>query len=88
MLRSPSGKVSPLAIIVLLFLGVWLLSRPLDKIRFDPTAEPRAITARGDLAQDEQNTINLFKHVSPSVVYITTIALRRNMISLNAVEIP
>ncbi|MCF8055098.1 MAG: trypsin-like peptidase domain-containing protein [Desulfocapsa sp.] len=88
MLRSSSGKVSPLAIIVLLFLGTWLLFRPLDTRRFDPTAEPRAVTARGDLAQDEQNTIELFKNVSPSVVYITTIALRRNMFSLNAVEIP
>ncbi len=52
------------------------------------TAEPRAVTARGDLAADEKNTIELFKNVSPSVVYITTLALRRNLFSLNAVEIP
>jgi S1-C subfamily serine protease len=88
MLRSSSGKVSPLAIIVLLFLGLWLLFKPLENRLFDSTATPRAITARGDLAEDEKNTIELFKHISPSVVYITTIAVRRNMFSLNAVEIP
>jgi S1-C subfamily serine protease len=39
--------------------------RPLD-------AEPRAITARGELAADEQATIELFERTSPSVVFITT----------------
>ncbi|MEA3469297.1 MAG: trypsin-like peptidase domain-containing protein [Thermodesulfobacteriota bacterium] len=88
MFRASSGKVSPFAIIILLLLGLWLLFKPLEDKLFDSTAVPRAVTARGDLAQDEQNTIELFKNVSPSVVYITTIALRRNMFSLNAVEIP
>ena len=87
-LTSSEGKVSPLAVIVLLFFGFWLLFQPLERNLFDKKAEPRAVTARGDLAQDEQNTIDLFRAVSPSVVYITTIALRRNLFSLNAVEIP
>jgi S1-C subfamily serine protease len=39
-------------------------------VRLD--AEPRAVTARGDLAGDEQSTIELFERISPSVVYITT----------------
>lgn len=88
MLRSQTGKVSPFAIIILLVLGFFLLFKPFENRLFDSTATPRAVTARGDLAQDEQNTIELFKSISPSVVYITTIALRRNMFSLNAVEIP
>ncbi|HID70074.1 MAG TPA: trypsin-like serine protease [Desulfobacterales bacterium] len=88
MLRSSSGKVSPFVILGLLILGLWLLFRPLENRLFDSTAVPRAVTARGDLAQDEQNTIELFRNVSPSVVYITTIAVRRSMFSLNAVEIP
>jgi len=87
-IRSSEGKVSPLAIVILLFFAFWLLFQPLDNNLFDKKAEPRAVTARGDLAQDEQNTIELFREVSPSVVYITTIALRRNLFSLNAVEIP
>jgi S1-C subfamily serine protease len=36
------------------------------------TARPRPVTARGSLAEDEQNTIEIFKHASPSVVYIST----------------
>jgi S1-C subfamily serine protease len=39
-------------------------------VRYD--AEPRPITARGDLAADEQSTIALFERTSPSVVFITT----------------
>lgn len=53
-----------------------------------PEALPRAITARGDLAADEQNTIDVFQATSPSVVYITSIELRRNLFSLNIYEIP
>ena len=87
-IRCSAGKVSPLAIVALLFLGLGLLYQPFERNRLDKNAEPRAVTARGDLAQDEQNTIDLFREVSPSVVYITTIALRRTLFSLNAVEIP
>jgi len=36
------------------------------------TAEPRAVTARGELAADEQSTIEVFERASPSVVFITT----------------
>ncbi len=53
-----------------------------------PAATPRAITARGDLAADEKSTIELFRHASPSVVYITTTALQRDIFSRNLLEIP
>jgi S1-C subfamily serine protease len=51
-------------------------------------AEPRPVLARGDLAADEKATIELFRAVSPSVVFITTLALRRDWFSLNVQEIP
>lgn len=35
-------------------------------------SEPRSVTARGDLAEAEQSTVELFQSASPSVVYITT----------------
>ena len=38
--------------------------------------EPRAITPRGDLAEDERSTIALFREASPSVVHITGIQRR------------
>lgn len=55
---------------------------------FDYNATPRAVTARGDLAADELNTIDVFQQTSPSVVYITSIEVRRNLFSLNISEIP
>ena len=55
---------------------------------YDRTARPRLVTPRGDLAQDEKSTIELFKQVSPSVVYITSIALQRDFLSFRALEIP
>jgi S1-C subfamily serine protease len=64
------------------------INRLAERDLFALPAEPRAITARGDLEQDEQATIDLFAHVSPSVVYITNIALQREMFSFDVFEIP
>ncbi len=81
-------KGSPLALIVLICLGAWIVVNPLERYFQGENAEPRAVTARGNLAEDELNTIDIFRTNSPSVVYITSIALRRGLFSLNAVEIP
>ena len=53
----------------------------------DAAAEPRPVAARGDLAQDEKATIELFKTVSPSVVHITSFATRRTL-DLDVLQIP
>jgi S1-C subfamily serine protease len=50
-------------------------------------ATPPLVTARGDLAADEQATIQLFRDASPAVVYITSLAVRRDF-RLNVLEIP
>ncbi len=54
----------------------------------DGTAKPRLVMPRGNLAQDEKSTIELFKFVSPSVVYITSIAVQTDFFSFRALEIP
>ncbi len=81
-------RTSPLAIIVVACLAIWLLFTPIRRFVSSYNAEPRAVTARGDLAADELNTIDIFRANSPAVVYVTSIALRRGFFSLNAVEIP
>lgn len=55
-----------------------------------PAAIPRPVTpAPSDLGGDERNTIEVFKRVSPSVVYITNTELRRRgLFSLDAMSIP
>jgi S1-C subfamily serine protease len=81
-------KYASLLIFFLLVLGLWFTFQHSARSPLNPDAEPRAVTARGDLAADEQNTIEIFRNNSPSVVYVTSIALRRDLFSLNAVEIP
>jgi S1-C subfamily serine protease len=77
-----------LALAVVLGLVVWSLGGRSWRHRTDPDAVPRAITPRGDLAADEQSTIALFRNASPSVVYITTLTVKRDVFSLNLFEIP
>ena len=54
----------------------------------DPRAIPRAVAPRGDLAPEEKSTISLFRQSSPSVVHITTIAVQRDLFTLNLYQIP
>ena len=49
---------------------------------------PRAVAPRGDLGDDEKETIKLFEETSPSVVFITTINLRRDFFSTNIYKMP
>jgi S1-C subfamily serine protease len=50
-------------------------------------AEPRVVEARGDLAADENATIEIFERVAPSVVYITTLQQVRDVWRRNAYEV-
>jgi S1-C subfamily serine protease len=50
--------------------------------------EPRAITPRGDLASEEQSTIELFRLASPSVVHVTSVEVQRSRLTLSVHEIP
>ncbi len=82
------ARLSPLLIYLLLGVGGWLLYQTFQPSLHDPGAMPRPVVARGDLAEDEKNTIEVFKNSAPSVVYITSIALRRGLFNLNVYEIP
>jgi len=88
--RPPSRSNWPAMALVwaIVFLLVWAWWRreqgsPLT----NPAAEPRPVLARGDLAQDEKATIDVFKEASPSVVFITTSDVARDMFSLNPIEV-
>jgi S1-C subfamily serine protease len=83
-------RASILRISIYLFLAAalwWLVFKPAGRVH-DEKAEPRAVIARGDLAQDEKNAVDIFKNVSRSVVYISSIEVRRDLFSLNIYEIP
>jgi len=80
--QSPPSQPNPVAFLrlflyclVAAFCGAWVLSywtTPSDKPTLNPNAEPRTITPRGDLAEDEKSTIELFEKSANSVVFITT----------------
>ena len=80
--------MKPISLLVLAAVVGWLLYQTFQPALHDPEAVSRPVTARGDLAGDEQNTIDIFGNAAPSVVYITSIAVRRNLFSLNVYEIP
>ncbi len=81
------GYLLPFLLVLLAASGIWwYASQPVSP--YDPEARPRVVAARGDLAEDEKNSIELFEATSASVVYITSIELRRSLFSLNVYEIP
>ncbi len=85
--RRPSWLLM-LAVWAVVFAAFWTWLRPgAPAPLHDPAAEPRPILARGDLADDERATIDVFKEASPSVVYITTSDVTRDFFSLNPIEI-
>lgn len=74
-------------------LGVFLLwvAQPVWSPWFQlgsRTAEPRPVVARGDLATDEQATIDIFEQNSASVVYITTVERVLDFWTRNVSEVP
>ena len=75
-------------LVLALVILVWFVSSRYSTEIRNSNAAPRAIMPRGDLAADERATIELFRQTSPSVVYITTVTLRRDIFNLNLFEIP
>jgi S1-C subfamily serine protease len=55
-----------------LIVVLWHLLPWIQHYLIGLTAEPRPVTARGELAADERTTIAIFERASPSVVFIST----------------
>lgn len=53
-----------------------------------PGPAPVVVTPRGELGPAEQSTVELFRTASPSVVYITKLAVRADPFRRNLLEIP
>jgi S1-C subfamily serine protease len=82
----------PKNLLVLVFLGGLIGGVGLTTLatgqRGGRGAEPRPVTERAELTPAERTVTALFEEASPSVVYITSIALRRDFFRLNVMEIP
>jgi S1-C subfamily serine protease len=53
-----------------------------------PSPQTVPDVARHGLSNEERETIELFREASPAVVYITSMVVRRDMFTLNVLEIP
>ncbi len=92
--RRQAWTIRWLALLLLAVAGalVWTVwqHRQVSAVGAAGNWEPRPITARGDLAQDEATTIDLFDSLSPSVVHITSLVKQttRDRRRLNILAIP
>ncbi len=68
-----------ITVAALLIAALWQFLPWIERYFIGLTAEPRAVTARGELAGDERSTIEIFEQASPSVVFITTHQRVRNL---------
>ncbi len=101
--RTPSPArwlVTPLLVAAAFFAGITWRSRSLGQPATDPPATAFAAApaqtpparpspaARRELSETESATVDLFRAASPSVVFITTLAVQRDAFTLNLFEIP
>ena len=77
-----------LAIAAVLVVILWWQHYRPGRGVFDREAEPRPVTPRGSLSEEEKTTIELFRNASVSVAYVTQLVKRRDVFTLNIFEIP
>jgi S1-C subfamily serine protease len=90
--RRPFVTCSPFALLVIVLFAAawfgWRMARGLIHPALDPNSAPRVVAARGDLAEDEKATIELFRRAAPSVVFINTKAMAIDRFRMRALEVP
>ncbi|MDJ0523511.1 MAG: trypsin-like peptidase domain-containing protein [Planctomycetota bacterium] len=93
--RPPARREASLGPLFLLLVAlgalgfvVWRYVLPRNAPLHDPTAAPRAVLPRGDLAAAEKTTIEIYREASPSVVNVANVAFRRGRFSLDVSRIP
>ncbi len=92
--RRPGGDIYRLPVIAFFILVgalIWRFAGGSGSLTIDPSElEQRTVTPRGDLADSEKATIELFRKASPSVVFVTTKQLvrKRSFFRDRTVEVP
>jgi S1-C subfamily serine protease len=87
-----SGLTKVLAVLLLVVAGalVFTVVQQRRQVQQVVNYEPKPIAQRPDdkLGADEQATIDVFEKFSRSVVHVTSLASKRNLMTLNVTEIP
>ena len=87
-MRGSRGLVGLLLLATGFVAGVALTCRADPQSQRSDVAAPREVTSRASLTREEIGITALFEEVSPSVVYVTSLAVRRDFFRLNVFEIP
>jgi 2-alkenal reductase len=72
------ARLSRIVTVWLLLLAMAWVAEPYVVALWSATAGPRTVTARGDLSEAEQATIELFQTASPSVLHVFARGERQN----------
>lgn len=78
-------------LLVWLIAGFYLINLLLPvfhKYLIYQNSEPRVVSARGELADTEKSTIDIFNHASPSVVFISTSKIVRSFWTRDVRKVP
>jgi S1-C subfamily serine protease len=78
----------PVLLLVLVVGGLIWWFWPWGGSGLNPQAQPRPVTARGDLSELEKMNIAIYERVSPSLAQVTNLARRASFLTFNVQEIP
>ncbi|CAH1904247.1 2-alkenal reductase [Candidatus Nitrotoga sp. HW29] len=81
-------RLVAITVMVAVLMLLWTLLPAIESLWTPSKYQLRAITARGDLAADEKNTIELFEKSRGSVVFISTATLVRDAWTRNVFAVP
>ena len=85
---APAGRATPLVLVAALCLALGFTGYGWWANRGTAALDARPVTPRGSLSEAESSTVALFERASPSVVYITTQAARRDVFNRTVEEVP
>jgi S1-C subfamily serine protease len=81
-------RIIALGLVCAALILLWKIFPIIESILVPPEPTTRTVTARGDLAADEKNTIDVFEKSRDSVVYISTASLVEDYWTRNVFKVP